>query len=179
MFQVRAKPLSEVIGGQVHSPNHAFDNVAVVAKQPARLSAIMAMVSAYLLPIKGARADSTSRSLMVHKGSNYVRGHSSAPLPLVSDALGVLFRISLNPKSVLLALGLVFSRLLPFFSTGNNIRLHVVSEPSFLGFRRLVRRPLPRSLPLQVLVSPLNLAGFVTLPLLGSAIYFSHVTRLA
>lgn len=74
-----SKTPTKFFGGNLHSTQHSFDDVAMVAKKPSRLSAVVAMVGSDLPSVEGSRADGTPAFLNSHKLFDHSRGCARPP----------------------------------------------------------------------------------------------------
>lgn len=157
-----------------HAADHPFNDVAVMAKQAPRGSAVVAVVGSNLSPIKGTGADSAAPVLQSKHFRSGCRIHAGSSFPLaVGTGLSFLWRVAGNGCGTLGGMASALNGIL----TSLNLGLVAVG----FCFRTLLRvllvgGPLPLPLALNVGDAPSLVLRLVSCPLFFRAIRFLHQT---
>lgn len=177
MCQVVSQFCSKVFGGEAHCAYHAFDDVAVVAKQSARGVAVMAVVGADLTSIEAPRTNGASVVLDDKEGFNLGFGHSRPSLALFiqfgfpCNRVISEFFISLFPEAS------PFRRFAERTSFGSGLRgvSSFFTSSFYFGATGIFTLSFTEFLRVATVI--LSVPRNVFFPLFGGAIGLSHTTK--
>lgn len=175
MRQIRTQSIGELFRAKLYSTQQAFNDVALVAKQSPRHSAIVAMIGAYLSSFKTTFANSAAISLGNKKGLEVLSCKTSSPSVQRCASCFPFFRIGTHLAITLFLLKLAFfrSRMCTALSHLFGPRV-ALSTPSLNLWPGIVTA-IPGSLRVYVLESPIALIVKVSLPFFRRAFRLSFL----
>lgn len=176
MVQVRFQPFSKDLRGDLHTAQHPFNDVAVVAQESSAFAGVVAVICAYLTPVKASVTDSALVVLNGEQSLNVFVGESRSPLALRGQSGLVTFRVSSPERHKLFGPGLSFRRLCSFASFGFRLRAVVYLLATGLNIGSAVVLPAFRSFLFKFREATDAVVFKVSRPLFGSAVTFTFAS---
>lgn len=176
MAQVRFQPFGKDPRGNLHTTQHPFNDVAVVAQKPSAFAGVVAVVCSCLTPVKASVTNSALVVLNDEQSLNVLVGKSRSPLALRGQSSFMTLGVCSSERHKLFGSRLSFWCLRSFAAFGLRLRASVYLLATGLNIGSAVVLPAFSSLLFNIGEAANAVVFKMCRPLFGSAVTFGFAS---